>query len=772
MLQVLQRPNKTITQGGASFDSYWVAGHNPIVYKLESDLFPNNTQDITTNYSSVINSGGYAAFDFSTTFYTYLVLGDYVKVTGSVYNGVYRVRGFVANDIPILNVGFISTDSGSAEKYYTNYVVDVEVYTGFNFDEIGWYERPLTLKGTLRVIPNSDNEAIIDISKLVKADFTPFQINSLLNDYDHWTQTYIRFRERYQLPNSSGVLEEVTGDWDVDELGTCVTNKLVLSSSRNFGTIGSELSDNFTFSVDPLEVGYTYKVTFNYTFTAPGEIQFITIGNNVVVYSALLSGTGSRTFNYVALQDNDLYVQVNNPGGSSADYNITSITINQATPCLPIVLNCSNSVRQPRSPFGGNMGDYVLKDSQGVFESKFLNRPRRYFVGYPLTLDFILSEAAYQQWEAFSAPENLYLNNVKSNEIQFAGNGLYRYPLTISENSDVKIQYAPPSSFYFWNNGTFETTADATGITVVDADFNLARTTQQAYQGAYSLAYRITAAFDDQVLTNVNLVALKGGYVTSGRKYLFKMFIRVIPNDGENANASTYGSGSIYIVPTGYSISQADSYTSLTLAEGFTDTGWFELQTIFEATASTYQNFNIYLQGALSVSSTNANEEIFYIDNVEFSGPLIELSEEIAIVYDSACTNYEYYVKWLNPLGGYDYWLFKGAKAVGYETESTEIKRNIYGNWDSSFINADTERDYITGGAKKITTLRSTNITKDEADYVSGMAKSTKVYKYENGEWITILVQKGSLSLYSEKDKTASISIDVIETFDELSQNQ
>jgi hypothetical protein len=180
----------------------------------------------------------------------------------------------------------------------------------------------------------------------------------------------------------------------------------------------------------------------------------------------------------------------------------------------------------------------------------------------------------------------------------------------------------------------------------------------------------------------------------------------------------------------------------------------------------------LYANTLVQLSTTGVNNEIIWIDNVYFSGPLINLSEEIPIVYDSACTNYEYYVKWLNPLGGYDYWLFKGAKAVGYETESTEIKRNIYGNWDSSFINADTERDYITGGAKKITTLRSTNITKDEADYVSGMAKSTKVYKYENGEWITILVQKGSLSLYSEKDKTASISIDVIETFDELSQNQ
>jgi hypothetical protein len=298
----------------------------------------------------------------------------------------------------------------------------------------------------------------------------------------------------------------------------------------------------------------------------------------------------------------------------------------------------------------------------------------------------------------------------------------------------------------------------------------MARTNTDAYQGSWSIALRSDAAsvYD---MDNENVIAFKAGSVTAGSKYEMKMWVKFVNRFGAVVQVGV-DSGNFYLSPLGVPSSNIENFSTVDAVQAFNNPQWQELSIIFTATTTGLQTVYLYANTLVQLSTTGANNEIIWIDNVYFSGPIINLSEEIPIVYDSACTNYEYYVKWLNHLGGYDYWLFKGAKAVGYETESTEIKRNIYGNWDSSFINADTERDYITGGAKKITTLRSTNITKDEADYVSGMAKSTKVYKYENGEWITILVQKGSLSLYSEKDKTASISIDVIETFDELSQNQ
>ena len=417
------------------------------------------------------------------------------------------------------------------------------------------------------------------------------------------------------------------------------------------------------------------------------------------------------------------------------------------------------------------MGDYVLKDSEGVFESKFLNRPRRYFVGYPLTLDFILSEAAYQQWLAFGSVKNFSINGIPADTIEIAGQGLYRYPLTISENSDVRVQIQPSNLFGFWDFGTFETSTNPSGILEVDtASYNMARTNTDAYQGSWSIALRSDASsiYD---MDNENVIAFKAGSVTAGSKYEMKMWVKFVNSFGGVVQVGV-DSGNFYLSPLGVPSSNIENFSTVDAVQAFNNPQWQELSVIFTATTTGLQTVYLYANTLVQLQPTGVNDEIIWIDNVYFSGPIINLSEEIPLVYDSACTNYEYYVKWLNPLGGYDYWLFKGAKAVGYETEATEIKRNIYGNWDSSFINADTERDYITGGAKKITTLRSTNITKDEADYVSGMAKSTKVYKYENGEWITILVQKGSLSLYSEKDKTASISIDVIETFDELSQNQ
>jgi hypothetical protein len=200
------------------------------------------------------------------------------------------------------------------------------------------------------------------------------------------------------------------------------------------------------------------------------------------------------------------------------------------------------------------------------------------------------------------------------------------------------------------------------------------------------------------------------------------------------------------------------------------NTVWTQLKVVFTAQSNSV-TATVRLDGTISFSISET--KLLFADNAVLAGPLLRLSESKCIGYNNSCSPYGMYLKWLNPLGGYRYWYFKGAKSITLEAEEAiEVKRNIYGNWDEDFINADTERDYISGGGVELITLRSDVLTKEEADLVATITTSTKVYRYIDNRWETVLVQKGSLAKYGERDKLVSIAVDVIPTFNILSQEQ
>ncbi len=66
-------------------------------------------------------------------------------------------------------------------------------------------------------------------------------------------------------------------------------------------------------------------------------------------------------------------------------------------------------------------------------------------------------------------------------------------------------------------------------------------------------------------------------------------------------------------------------------------------------------------------------------------GRELQLSETLTIDVDSSCSPQDFYVTWLNSLGGYDYWNFKGE--TQYKTNILESKtqeKNIFTNFPNS----------------------------------------------------------------------------------------
>ena len=107
-LTVTQRPQQEIynTTSPTPYDSplfvsYWNASALPLVYKLESDLFPTNNVDIIGTIESVINHNGYAMINLTGSYETYSA-GDYVTITDSAWKNttVYGRLGLFPMLIP------------------------------------------------------------------------------------------------------------------------------------------------------------------------------------------------------------------------------------------------------------------------------------------------------------------------------------------------------------------------------------------------------------------------------------------------------------------------------------------------------------------------------------------------------------------------------------------------------------------------------------------------------------------------------------------------
>ena len=98
--------------------------------------------------------------------------------------------------------------------------------------------------------------------------------------------------------------------------------------------------------------------------------------------------------------------------------------------------------------------------------------------------------------------------------------------------------------------------------------------------------------------------------------------------------------------------------------------------------------------GVYRIEPTINNTGVDKIELQLISGETCTLSEKKTINVDSECNNQEIYLTWLNELGGWDYWKFTAEKDYSLNINNKEtIQRNIFNDWDNTFINGDTEND-------------------------------------------------------------------------------
>lgn len=208
-------------------DSNWVASDLPIIYGIENDKFPINTTDGIGTINSISDENGYARLSLASTVGGFSD-GSFVKITGATisgYNGVWRVRKAFSTTDFIIDAPYLGTDTGSVQRYYNNYHVIARIYTGIRNGHTMAADRPMELRGTLRIRPNASNSANIDVSSYIRSDLSPIDNrfceldftagNGWANDTGQFTQFYIEFAESYDVSNS-GILETFVSAYTQD----------------------------------------------------------------------------------------------------------------------------------------------------------------------------------------------------------------------------------------------------------------------------------------------------------------------------------------------------------------------------------------------------------------------------------------------------------------------------------------------------------------------------------------------------------------------------
>ena len=206
------RPEKEIE----GFTSKWNAAALPIVYSIDNTKFPSNTDDNTDNVGSITNDNGFAQLNLSTSNETY-VAKEFIIISGftDYQDGVYQIKAVAGSQLTLF-VSYVSSDTGTIQRYYNNYTLLVRVYSGLPSGHPLEVNKPIELVTTLEQVPTT-NTTKVDIKDAVLTKLSTENLidNFTAVDYNLFTSFYIEIAERYDIV-SNGEVVNFTSDFNSD----------------------------------------------------------------------------------------------------------------------------------------------------------------------------------------------------------------------------------------------------------------------------------------------------------------------------------------------------------------------------------------------------------------------------------------------------------------------------------------------------------------------------------------------------------------------------
>lgn len=123
------------------------------------------------------------------------------------------------------------------------------------------------------------------------------------------------------------------------------------------------------------------------------------------------------------------------------------------------------------------------------------------------------------------------------------------------------------------------------------------------------------------------------------------------------------------------------------------------------------------------------------------------------------------WLSWLNPLGGFDYWLFTGYKDHQINVEETgTTTKNIFPGWPKSYgPTADTITKQTYRKTRKQQIIRSQSLTYSQAQEMGEQIKSSPLVQIitSRKDRRTVIVDDGSITVRRESDKMHTLSFNI-----------
>ena len=184
------------------------------------------------------------------------------------------------------------------------------------------------------------------------------------------------------------------------------------------------------------------------------------------------------------------------------------------------------------------------------------------------------------------------------------------------------------------------------------------------------------------------------------------------------------------------------------------------ITTSFVATSTSNK---IVLKQHIKIDINSNTGGVWSLDNTTFKGPINYISEQKQIEINTDCFGYSgVKLRWLNDLGGWEYWNFKQFQTRNTQFKKTEIKRDIFENFDDTFINGDTQYDAISVDSRESVTVRSGLLTQNQFKEVSRLQMGIKIQILTDvNKWQTVSIESGSFATLEEDKKMREVSFDI-----------
>lgn len=215
----------------ASFSAgSWNAVHLPIVYRLQSTLWPTNSVDTARTVSSYANDNGYVKLTLSGTLTATVTELEFVKVTftGGT-TGIYQILTWYSNSIVTINLAYIGGITfTSVQYYYNNYHARIRIYAGLVSTHVLAAYKPYVLITEQRCIPDSSGTISLNVNEFLKQQIgilkNDLNRNTLPNDIDAFCQFYISYAEGYDYSIGGYTILDFVGSYTDDSVTPYASN--------------------------------------------------------------------------------------------------------------------------------------------------------------------------------------------------------------------------------------------------------------------------------------------------------------------------------------------------------------------------------------------------------------------------------------------------------------------------------------------------------------------------------------------------------------------